>query len=184
VVIANQLVGSLASGNQSDYYDAALYYSKWYTFRVRFSHLLDWSRYRRLTHSPAGAAFTLLRDVARMLFVGLNLLLTKGGTSVTRLVLIFLVLNVFVAPLLLLPQLSLKHADCLTFSRSSSYVERVAASAELFLAYGYTNYSPQDPLSHITLTAYALLGIVWYAFLVTVHGGSRCSASDLHLLSA
>jgi hypothetical protein len=166
--IANQLVGSLAGSTQSDFYDAALYYSKWYDFQLRRSHLTGWKRYRRLTRTKLEAMIVLQCEAARMLFALSNLLLTKGGTSVSRLLVAFAVLNAVLFPYLALPQLCLKYADNPCYCQEAVYVERLASSVELFLAFGYTNYSPQDFRSHLIITGYTTVGVVWYAFLIPV----------------
>lgn len=167
-VIANQLVGSLANGNQSDFYDAALYFSKWYDYRLRRSQLTDWARYQRLSQSKIGATLDLFHDLTRMLFIRFNLLMTKGGTSVTRLLLAFAVFTMALFPCLVLPRLRLKFADNVTYCEDAAYHERVSSSVELFLSFGYTNYTPLSVMSHVVIAGFTCTGLIWYAFLIPV----------------
>jgi uncharacterized protein YjbI with pentapeptide repeats len=166
--IADHLLGSLANTNQSDFFDRALYYSKLYDFRVKVRRLGEWGRYQRLHLSQGWAAWALVVDASRVGFDWLNLLLTKGGTSFTRLAAIFFGMNLLVFPLLIVPRVSMSYHENAAFFQTSNYFQNVAVGTELFLAFGYTNFKPSDAGSHVMLTLYAVLGIVWYAFLIPV----------------
>ncbi len=99
----------------------------------------------------------------------LILTLTKGGTSLGRLLWIALFAVLFYASLLSLSCVTFQGLSChLTAFTSSALIEQIARATSLFLAIGYTAFAGSTALEVVLLTLGATLGLIWYALLAAV----------------
>jgi hypothetical protein len=93
---------------------------------------------------------------------------TKGGTSLSRLVLAAMFFVPLYAVLLSISHVTFMNQDCHVTSFHLSFVfQQLARAASLFLAFGYTAFSG-GALATIFLTAGASLGLLWYALVAEV----------------
>lgn len=93
---------------------------------------------------------------------------TKGGTSLSRLILIGITLVPIYALLLSRSHVAFMNQDCYLSSLEPSLVlQQIARASSLFLAIGYTAFSG-GTLATVLLTAGALVGLLWYALVAAV----------------
>ena len=93
---------------------------------------------------------------------------TKGGTSLSRLVLAATFATLAYAYLLSRSHVTFLSQDCHLSSFAPALVlQQLARAASLFLAVGYTDFSG-GPLATVFLTAAAAFGLFWYALVAEV----------------
>jgi len=93
---------------------------------------------------------------------------TRGGTSLSRLVLAGTLAILVYAYLLSHSHVTFLSQDCYLKSFAPSLVlQQVARATSLFLAVGYTDFSG-GPLATVLLTVAASLGLFWYALVAEV----------------
>lgn len=109
----------------------------------------------------------------RVALGALNLFLSKGGTSLARLV-SFLLILVGTSPFLL-ANFDIKYREeCITLNITSisaflgDYLFAAVVSFSLFMGFGFTNFDAETRLGTIALVACGALGVTWLALLIPV----------------
>lgn len=93
---------------------------------------------------------------------------TKGGTSLSRLFLIGIILVPLYAVLLSHSHVTFMNQDCyLNALEPSLVLQQLARAASLFLAIGYTAFCGGS-VATVLLTLGALVGLLWYALVAAV----------------
>jgi hypothetical protein len=112
-----------------------------------------------------------LKDLARLPQVAVSwsvLHATRGGTSLSRLVLFATIAILVYTYLLSHSHVTFLSQDCQLNSFAPPLVlQQLARATSLFLAVGYTDFSG-GPLATVLLTAAASLGLFWYALVAEV----------------
>jgi hypothetical protein len=159
--LAAQLLKSNGEIHNTRYCDAALVQLKTSELRLRYNLL----KYRTIS----GETSWWVSDASQCWFLWLVLFLTKGGTSVARLI--------GLAALAVPTYTALLAWSCITFQgrpchlgafQWSAIIQEVAYASSLFLAVGYTAFSGRTVYETVFLTIGAALGLVWYALLAAV----------------
>jgi Pentapeptide repeats (9 copies) len=118
-------------------------------------------------HSMEGAVRLPMRAI-QVALAWLVLHATKGGTSLSRLVLAATLAILTYAYLLSHSHVAFQGQDCnLNAFAPSLVMQQLARAMSLFLAMGYTDFSG-GPVATVLLTAAASLGLFWYALVAEV----------------
>jgi uncharacterized protein YjbI with pentapeptide repeats len=159
--LAAQLVKSNGEIHHTGHCDAALVELKTAELNVR----LDLLKSRRIQNGVISAIVEAVRCGVSWLVLGL----TKGGTSVTRLVLIAFLAVPLYAALLSLSSVTFQGKPChLASFDFATAINQLACAASLFLAIGYTAFVANNVHELVLLTLGAGLGLIWYALLAAV----------------
>ena len=93
---------------------------------------------------------------------------TKGGTSLSRVILVAMFFVPLYAVLLSMSHVAFMDKDChLSAFHLWPILEQLARAASLFLAFGYTAFSG-GTVATVLLTAGASVGLLWYALVAEV----------------
>jgi hypothetical protein len=158
--LAAQLLKSNAEIYHTDHSDRGL-------FELKRAELK--ARVEALRVHPLQEGFPrFLARAGRICTAWLILVITKGGTSLSRLLLAAMLVVSLYALLLSTSHIAFINQDCHlnTFERSL-VLQQLARAASLFLAFGYTAFSG-GPRATVLLTAGAAIGLFWYALVAAV----------------
>jgi hypothetical protein len=164
--LAAQLVKSNGEIHHTAYCDAAVFQLKQAELRARLNLVTSASGRHRSVTSQAAELF-------RCGAFWITLALTKGGTSVARLIYIALIAVPLYAGMLSISSVTFQGSPCrLAVLKLSALVQELSSAAALFLAFGYTAFVGHDALEVALLTTGAALGLIWYALLAAVRDPS------------
>jgi Pentapeptide repeats (9 copies) len=159
--LAAQLLKSNGEIHHTRYCDAALVNLKNAELSVRVDQLKS----RSIQNGVVQSIIEAVRCGASWLVLAL----TKGGTSVARLILIALVAIPLYATLLSVSFVTFHGKSChLTSFGFGAAIGQLSCATSLFLALGYTAFVASSALELALLTLGAGLGLIWYALLAAV----------------
>jgi hypothetical protein len=159
--LAAQLLKSNGDVYHTQHSDAALVQLKMTELRVRWDNLR--------TRSFVGGDTYWVSDLVRAGFLWLILTLTKGGTSMARLVLLAILAIPTYALLLSVSSVTYQGTSCYhPWLHFSTAIKVMAYAASLFLAVGYTAFAGSTAIETVLLTAGAAIGLIWYALMAAV----------------
>lgn len=170
--LATSLYKSNSNALHSSYSDSALYELK----KKEYAFLYDLWRHRNsLEEDNKYSFFKCLINTKtgfQLLFLRLNLGLTKGGISYGRLFWLAIIIIVIVD--FLIGFTSIKHnSNPLKYTDNIGssviiFFENLPYTASLFFSYGFTLFSTDKFMASILLSLTPLLGLIWLAFLIQV----------------
>ena len=156
--LAAQLVKSNEEIKNSDFSDMALAALKSEALGVQLDNL---------THTQLH--FGIIRNAGQYIASWVFVKLTKGGTSVARLIIISLVAVTFYSTLLAFSSTTFQGKPChLDPLDTSAVLGLVTRAAALFFTVGYTAFVGKTPVEDALLTIGAMLGLFWYALIAAV----------------
>ena len=167
--IAATLLHSARTGKNSEFHDAAVYHYKKLDNQHRLYRLTTKEEIKRIFKVRSGR-FAALRSYAgtwcRWFLESISLSSTAGGTSLLRLIAIFAFCTFALYPLMF-ETMSIRYhgeicevtkplADCFASPEPTQqflgrWWEKVLASTELFLAFGFTSFKAENTLTHTLL---------------------------------
>jgi Pentapeptide repeats (9 copies) len=159
--LAAQLLKSNESICHTEYCDTALVHLKTAELKARVESLKMWT-----LKSGVVSGLALL---ARCMVLWLTLILTKGGTSMIRLVLIAILAIPAYAVVLSQSTITFQGQQCnISVISFESIIKELTVATSLFLAVGYTAFAGHGLSEVMFLTAGSALGLIWYALLAAV----------------
>lgn len=158
--LAAQLLKSNTEIHNTDHSDRGLFELKRAELEARLEALR--------AHPLKEGVTRLLLRVMQIFTAWLILKVTKGGTSVSRLLLTAMFMIFLYALLLSTSHVTFINQDChLNFFKWPLVLQQLARATSLFLAFGYTAFGG-GTFATVLLTAAASLGLFWYALLAAV----------------
>jgi hypothetical protein len=158
--LAAQLLKSNAEIYHTDHSDRGVFELKRAELKARVQAL-------RVDPLQEGVPRFLVR-AGRICTAWLILNVTKGGTSLSRLLLTATLIVALYALLLSTSHITFINQDChLNNFDRSLVLQQLARAESLFLAFGYTAFSG-GPRATVLLTAGAAIGLFWYALVAAV----------------
>ncbi len=107
--------------------------------------------------------------VSRIAFNSLNNLITKGGISISRLVIVAIILilifNFFIGFLSINYGINSMIYDS-TIPVIIKYFENIPKTISLFFSFGYSSFNANTILGSIYLVIVSVFGLIWFAFLI------------------
>lgn len=174
--LARQLLGTSSDVYHTQYIDKALFILK----KSEFKSLLD-----KLLHTvqslkningiePARNVIFLnkIMYAIQLVFRGANIILTKGGTSLGRLLSVGILMTLVIAThLSFITDLKYNSIELSMHANDTGLIENLLSnipySISLFLGFGYSGFI-FDRGDVGFMVFYTLLGLAWYALLITI----------------
>jgi len=164
--IANSIYQSNMEISHSQFSDLSLYHLK----KAELSYLWDLLISKNLGEMNKGSLskFSLF---FRVIFIGLNILITKGGTSILRLlsaaIILIGIFNFVIG-------FSSINYGIYNMSYSSTtpgiikFVENIPKTLSLFFSFGFSLFNTETILDSFFLIIVPIFGLIWFAFLIPI----------------
>ncbi|NRD55152.1 pentapeptide repeat-containing protein [Corallococcus exiguus] len=172
--LAEQVFRSNSEAQNSDYTDSALFHLKTSQLARRKDVWLHGShRPEAKSQGHLKATLSQPRQSLRLILSTINLWLTAGGTSLTRLVGALVTLTLAYPVILVILPVKYLNTQCefttdTALSIITSYINLSTLALSLLLGFGFSAFTSQSTLGNIALVAGATFGVIWYALLIPV----------------
>lgn len=163
--IASSIYQSNSEVYHSRFSDISLYHLK----KEELVYLCDlWKNPDKLNKSNK-KRFNQNNILLRIAFNSLNNLITKGGTSIFRSVVVAIILilifNFFIGFISINYGMNSMIYDS-TISVIIKYFENIPKTISLFFSFGFSSFSTNTTLGSIYLVIVSVFGLIWFAFLI------------------
>lgn len=166
--IASSIYQSNTEISHSRFSDLSLYYLK----KAEFLYLWDLMRLNDVVEiSKSERKLNKFSLVLRVYFVGLNILLTKGGTSLSRLLFVAIILiGIFnyIIGFLTINYNSYAMSYNLAIPKVIKFMENIPKTFSLFFSFGFTSFNTETLLGAFFLIVVPIFGLFWFAFSIPI----------------
>lgn len=164
--IASSIYQSNTEISHSRFSDISLYYLK----KAELSYLFGLWKSKDLGEIDK-RRFSKFKMALRASFIGINNFFTKGGTSISRLLLVAIILIVIFNFLI---GFSAVNYGTYNMSYNSNipgiikFMENIPKTLSLFFSFGFSSFDTETILGSFYLIIVPITGLTWFAFLIPI----------------